>query len=304
MKKVDDKTLIETYKRLGSVWLTAKAVGLCGQSVHERLTKLNVIQKMNVFTKDDELYLLEHYNEYASTNRLQELADEMGRTKQFICRKAKSLGLTNKTNRFITDEHKNIVSRSIKKHIAECGHPKGMKGKHHSKEFSERMSERVKSEWKDGNSKFNSMEFRQSRSDNMHKMRIEGAIKSVSPFNKNIQVKYNGKDYCFKSSWEYEVASRLQTLKEDSNIKAWDYECKHFVFNDVSFGMRSYCPDFEVTRNDGSIFYIEVKGWKRNDAMKRISMFKERYKDVELIIIDKDEYRKLSEDGYLRRYTK
>lgn len=45
MKRISDEQLLESYKRTGSVWKTAKDVGMCGQSVHERLVKIGVNKK-------------------------------------------------------------------------------------------------------------------------------------------------------------------------------------------------------------------------------------------------------------------
>jgi hypothetical protein len=57
-----------------------------------------------------------------------------------------------------------------------------------------------------------------------------------------------------------------------------------------------------VTLLDGSKKYLEVKGWKMEQSMKRIEMFRERYVDVKFCLIDEYEYRKIiSEGDYLWR---
>lgn len=98
MKKATDEQLIESYKKTKSVWKTAKEFGMCGQSVHERLQRLGAINPINLFTKEDYKVLEERYVLYRDSGQLQELANELGRTKQFICRKAKELGLTDKNS--------------------------------------------------------------------------------------------------------------------------------------------------------------------------------------------------------------
>lgn len=95
LKRTDDE-IREAYARTGSVRKVADELGMCGQSVHERLVKMGVNTSLNLFTKDDEKYLAERYIAYRDAAQLQTLADELGRTKQFICRKAKELGLTDK----------------------------------------------------------------------------------------------------------------------------------------------------------------------------------------------------------------
>jgi len=57
-KKVEDHVLINEYKKLNNVWKVGKVVGLCGQSVHERLCKLNVINKINVFNTEEDIQAL------------------------------------------------------------------------------------------------------------------------------------------------------------------------------------------------------------------------------------------------------
>lgn len=69
---------------------------MCGQSVHERLRRMGVDTSQNVFTESDAAYLAERYVPYRDAGALQVLADEMGRTKQFICRQAGKMGLTDR----------------------------------------------------------------------------------------------------------------------------------------------------------------------------------------------------------------
>ena len=93
-KKVSDDALISAYLTHGSVWVVAKDVGICGQSVYQRLARLGVINKIRVFSEEERKTLLAEYVEYKNKGKLDDLAAKMGRTKQFICRQAKKLGLT------------------------------------------------------------------------------------------------------------------------------------------------------------------------------------------------------------------
>jgi Holliday junction resolvase len=67
---------------------------MCGQSVHERLAKIGAINKMHVLSKDDYRRLQREYLQYAEAGNLAALAASMNRTKNFICRAARELGLT------------------------------------------------------------------------------------------------------------------------------------------------------------------------------------------------------------------
>lgn len=95
-RKFTDEELLESYKRTKSVWKTGEELGVCGQSVHERLVKLGANNHVNVFTDEDKKVLEECYIVYRDAGKLQDLADSMGRTKQFICRQAGKLGITDK----------------------------------------------------------------------------------------------------------------------------------------------------------------------------------------------------------------
>jgi hypothetical protein len=91
--------IAESYKRLGNVWKVAEEVGLCGQTVHDRLTRAGLINKLNRFTDADKEILKAEYKKYRDSANLKELAAKMGRTVPFITRKAKELGLTDAANR-------------------------------------------------------------------------------------------------------------------------------------------------------------------------------------------------------------
>ena len=96
LKKVSDDNIISVYDETKSIYKTATTVGLCPQSVHERLVRLGKNEKVNKFTEEDAQIIKEKYQDYANNGKLGDLAEELGRTKNFICRKAKELGLTNR----------------------------------------------------------------------------------------------------------------------------------------------------------------------------------------------------------------
>lgn len=93
-KKAGDDELCESYSRLGSVWAVGNEFGMCGQTVHQRLCRIGVINKKNIFNQDSREVLVNEYASYRDAGNLDALAKKLGRTKQFICRQAKKLGLT------------------------------------------------------------------------------------------------------------------------------------------------------------------------------------------------------------------
>lgn len=103
-QRITDDVLISSYERTGNVWKTGKEVGICGQAVWERLHKLGICKGINYWSEEDDKVLIEKYNQYKSQYKLDVLAAELGRTKQFICRKAKALGLTNKKDKKMPED--------------------------------------------------------------------------------------------------------------------------------------------------------------------------------------------------------
>jgi Holliday junction resolvase len=97
--KATNEQLLDSYARTRSVKKTAAEFGMNGTSVHERLVKLGANRPINVLTPIEEDRLLSEYWIAAETGKLDELAADMGRTKQFICRRAKALGLTDQKRR-------------------------------------------------------------------------------------------------------------------------------------------------------------------------------------------------------------
>ena len=299
---VNIEDLIKAYEELNNVWKVGERFGLRGQYVHTLLTKAGAIHKMNYFTKEDEARLAEHYTEYRDQGRLEELAKMFGRTKHFICRKAKALGLTS-YNHPISETAKDKLRESSKTYIKEHGHPKGMLGKKHSEENKVVFSKLSKERWAKADSPHRTKEQTQRRSDVMHMNRVNGLIKSHSN-KKEISATIGERNFHFMSSWEYNIALMLEDMRKDGLISFWDYEHSRYIFHDVKQGIRSYMPDFTIVNTTGKTIHIEVKGWKMPIGMKRIEMFRERYPNETLHIIDKHEYRKaISQADYLRRYT-
>lgn len=95
-QRVSDEALQESYARLGSVYKVARAFGLKGSSIHERLQRLGVAcdGAGRRFTAEDDARLVRDYVAYRRLGRVATLASEMGRTVPFLSRQARRLGLT------------------------------------------------------------------------------------------------------------------------------------------------------------------------------------------------------------------
>lgn len=101
MSNPTDAELIEAYWATLSVWKAGKMLGIPGQSAHRRLKKLRVLMQGNGrrFTRADASQLERDYVRYRDAGNLATLAEEMGRTKHFIARHARRLGLTDKNRK-------------------------------------------------------------------------------------------------------------------------------------------------------------------------------------------------------------
>jgi Holliday junction resolvase len=100
-KGVGISDLVEAYKELGSVKLVGRRFGMNGSSVHERLVRNapDVVNSVNRWTSEDDERLREKYHAHADAGTLSTLAKDFGRTKHFMCRQARRLGMTDQKRR-------------------------------------------------------------------------------------------------------------------------------------------------------------------------------------------------------------
>jgi hypothetical protein len=88
MKKVQDDVIIESYKILKNVWAVGKEVGMSGQQVHFRCSKLGIIEKKSHY-KWQKDFILKNYEYYANRYMLKELAEIIDIDKSNLVRLAK-----------------------------------------------------------------------------------------------------------------------------------------------------------------------------------------------------------------------
>lgn len=291
-QKATIEQLIESYNRTNSVWKTAKEFNMCGQTVYERLKRINKI-KIKKLTEEEKQKIIEFYKNGFLSGDLNKLVKELKtRNKQVICRFARSIGLTNlkrKSNKEVSEQNRKI----IKKYFQEHEHPKGMLGKHHSKETKEHLREESKKMWDKMNE--------QERSDFiMYQLKCRFKKYGTVATNNRESCSWKagwreigGKRKYFRSKWEANYARYLEFLKQHNEIKEWQHESKTFWFENIKRGCRSYLPDFEVTNNDGSIEYHEVKGWFDDRSKTKLKRMQKYYPDVKLIMIFRKQYEEI-----------
>lgn len=96
-----------------------------------------------------------------------------------------------------------------------------------------------------------------------------------------------GKRYYYRSTWEVYYAIFLQQLKEERKIIEWLYEPDTFWFDKIKRGTRCYLPDFKVKHLDGSIEYVEVKGYMDKKSATKIKRMRIYHPDIKLRVVTK-----------------
>ena len=98
----------------------------------------------------------------------------------------------------------------------------------------------------------------------------------------------------YRSAWEANYARYLEYLKKNNRIRDWFHEPKRFIFSEVKRGIKSYLPDFKVYRENGTHFWVEVKGFMDSKSKTKIKRFRKYFPDETLLIVDKTWFTKNS----------
>ena len=267
--------------------------------------KLGLNSKFKPFTDEEKKQIEDFYKNNLDTIDLESFANKIGRQKTSISRYARKIGLT-KYNRHLsqkskeklkssleeyrkTDEYINDVKRQQVKllnYYARNQHPRGMLGKHHSKETCEQLSK----------SHFDL--FANMSQEEKHNR----AMKAVQTKRKNggFSTTSNSYSRCrggirddlnqyFRSAWEANIARVLNYLHIE-----WKYEYKRFNFENEVDDVLSYQPDFYLPTIDK---WIEIKGWMDEKSKKRLDLFKKYYpkENENLYLVDELVYREIEQ---------
>jgi len=302
MKKATDSEIVRAYQELNSVWKVADRFNMCGQSVHERLKKLGISIPTKKFTEHEIARVQEVYTEgfTSGDGKLDALCRELNRQKTSICRKAKSLKLTN-TKRLNSEKKSKEQATITKKWMKENEHPQGMKGKKHSKETKKIIGERsVESQ-----NSFSS-EKREKITTKILQTRLKkyGTLAPAPEGNVKVSWKQGwrtigGKKKYFRSRWEANYARWLEWRKQNGEILEWEHEPETFWFEKIKRGARSYLPDFKVIKLDGSHEWHEVKGWMDQRSKTKIKRFRKYYSKEKLEIFDAKWFKRNKNLAYL-----
>lgn len=282
----------ESYLRLKNVWKVGAELGLKGQYIHSVLSREGLINKMNYFTKEDEVFLIDNYLLFKRDSSIVDLAKIMNRTPQFISRKAKKLGLTNTAKHIISNKLRDKQGKIQRQWLKNNPHPKGMLGKKHTTETLKKFKDRV-SPFENPFSIVNTIEYRQNISNRQSKLmkeRLEKKPQTQYSRVKNGHIVIAGRKLFVRSSWEANICAYLQFLKDNKEILEWEYEVETFWFDKIKRGVRSYKPDFKITDKDSSVYFIEVKGWMDDKSKTKLKRMKKYHPLVRIDLLDQKRY--------------
>lgn len=289
--KATDEELIESYNRLNSIWKVAEEFGMCGQSVHQRLKRLNIVFNNRPITDEEREKIKKAYKTpwKCGESPIPSLALSMGRSYHLIVREAGKMGLTVQTRK-ATKKLKEKMAESTRNTWKNQPHPKGMLGKTHSSEYSQEFGRRSSAWWKEATDEMKYLRKKKL----VTSLRESGAFERSRGSWKAGWRSIGKVEKFYRSSWEANYARYLEFLKKQGEIKDWDHEPKTFWFDQIRRGAVSYLPDFKVTRNDGSHYWVEVKGWMDDRSKTKIKRFKKYYPEEELVLIERDWFKKNS----------
>lgn len=87
------------------------------------------------------------------------------------------------------------------------------------------------------------------------------------------------KDIKVQGTYELRTCYILDKWKENRLIKDWEYTKDKFEYLGVDNKKHTYILDFKIFNNDDTFYYLETKGWKReNDERKWESVRNKGYK--------------------------
>lgn len=271
----------------------ALKIGRTEGSVRNKCHELKFRKKVDNWSKQEIKVLEQHYLSNIFVD-LDLLSNILKRHKSNISRKARELELTD-AHRQKSKVAKRNMSSNKKIWLKNNEHPKGYLGHSPSKKTRKTIGEKSRQAWADPNSKFNTEDFRQWKSDNMKEKQMNGMLRNSYSRGK-MGKRSDLNNLYVRSSWEANYARYLNWLISIGEIKKWEYEPEVFEFEAIKRGARSYTPDFKVYNNNGSIEYHEVKGWMDAKSKTKLKRMNKYYPDIKIVLVDKDSYYAIARD--------
>lgn len=282
-RKASDTQIISAYQATGSVWKAAEQLGMCGQSVHERLVILGIDLPNTHYSADEQAEIKSVYESglRRGDGKLDALAAKLQREKSNICRFARQQGWT-RPSRELTEEQAANLKIAQRKHIAEHGHPRGMLGHKHTDSVKELIGHKSAAS--------QAARTPEAEMERVRKILQTKTLRGISPRARGSWKAgwrtIGNKHIFLRSRWEANYARYLEALKIGGFISEWLYECETFWFDGVKRGCVSYKPDFKVIKQDGTFEFHEVKGWMDAKSITKIKRMKKYHPTITLIVRD------------------
>lgn len=223
---------------------------------------------------------------------LSALANELGRTKQFVCRLARGLGLTIQ-HRPPSETTLQLHKRVHKDKWANRSHPRGFLGKKHTPETLRVLSDTSRRAWATmktfgtGNMSLEALEASSKRMSLIaSKRQAENVFTRVKGGRRSdLDNKF------FRSAWEANYARYLNLLMTLGAVESWEFEPETFWFEGIRRGTLSYKPDFRVFyRGDPVPEYVEIKGWIMPKDRTKWRRMKKYHPTIKLVIVNAKQY--------------
>lgn len=288
------KMIWDAYQKSASIHKAAKGFGVCGETARKILLRNGYRLNRSSWTEQECETLKNAYlNPPVDTENL---SRTIRRPLDAIYLKANELGVTSERGKFIrsdatlhkcslsqkvaqgTPEARKLASEKFKKWHCNNAHPRGMAGKHHSKEAREAISKYHK-----GRSRPREQVLRQMKTTVERYGRIAPAHKRGSW--KAEWVEIGGQRFFARSRWEANYGRYLQWLVSLGEVVAWEHEPHCFWFEGIKRGVCSYLPDFKVTYSNRHEWH-EVKGWMDPRSATKLKRMKKYFPAETVRVID------------------
>lgn len=299
--------ILENHKTMSHAEIAAET-GKTSTAIRNFLWRRGLSNKELRWSEKEVEKLKTAYNvEFSSEINLDALSKQLRRSKSNICRKARSLGFTDRNRRVIPEDQKKIrkpkyknpmdrslaASFSSKEAIRKNGHPRGMLGKKHSEDAKDKIAKASK----EAQAKCTD-EDRSKRVKKMMKTREKNGTYSPARTKaswKNGWREIGDRRVYFRSAWEANFARYLESLKNIGEIKSWEHEPRVFWFEGIKRGCTSYLPDFSVIDPNGHEIIYEIKGWMDSKSKTKIKRMRKYFPDVDFRVVDSTDYKRLSD---------
>lgn len=291
-KLASDEQVLAAYGRTRSIHKAAAEIGLCPQSVHERLKRLGV--KMRGIAPEERAVVEAYYRDTVAADfNLGVFAASLGRSKSTVSAIAGELGLTSRTRAVGAAGRERMVAAS-RARMATQPHPRGMAGKKHTPETLAAFSAAALKSWArmkatgTGNMSPANLQALSDRTSARHALDPATA----NPYSRTKSGVRPDLGIFVRSAWEANYARYLNWLQARGDIERWEYEPETFWFEAIRRGVRSYRPDFKIWEK-GRVYFVEVKGWMDDKSKTKLRRMKKYHPSVEVRLFGEADYRDL-----------